>query len=428
MNLLDQFTVGRRRGAESAATVELLSGDLSAIPREHAVDALVVSAFPNSYTPDRGTLFQALFHRGLDMRAVAGNKEEDQRENLGCWISRPLPAELSQTFNFTRIVCFEPSHPSFLRRTGVENITVEQTVGYVFRCLNNFIIPDPTDTHGARHFHIKRVAMPLLATGNQGVPIELMLPELLKAAVFWLEEGLPIERLQIVAFSPNDIRVAAPIFSSFSRNISSAPAMPETASWPAELAQTITAQMIAKCVDHLRTELLILAEEQERPMVEKLFARLAIAQMQLGSQAPAAVARSTKPEYDIFISYSHKQEQEVFEFVSELRQQYPALEVFYDRNAIQAGAGWLKLISDAVQQARVFIAILSPDYSASPVCWDEFQCAKLKEYNTKASIIRTIRLYSENQLPPIMALHSYIDCVEGDLLKFRQSISNLSIA
>src|ERR1039457_6211919 len=42
-----------------------------------------------------------------------------------------------------------------------------------------------------------------------------------------------------------------------------------------------------------------------------------------------------------------------------------------------------------ISEAWMFVAVLSPDYSASPVCWDEFQCAKLKEYNTRTSVRRT---------------------------------------
>src|SRR4029434_11104257 len=71
MRVLDQFTVARRYGTGAPATIELLEGDLSAVPPEHAVDALVVSAFPNSYTPNPGTLFKSLFEHGLDMQEVA---------------------------------------------------------------------------------------------------------------------------------------------------------------------------------------------------------------------------------------------------------------------------------------------------------------------------------------------------------------------
>lgn len=63
------------------------------------------------------------------------------------------------------------------------------------------------------------------------------------------------------------------------------------------------------------------------------------------------------------------------------------------------------------------IVLITPDYCNSPVCWDEFQCAKLIEYNTRQQVIQTIYLFSEQALPPIMGIYSYIDCREGDLEK-----------
>lgn len=426
MDFIDRLRVQRRRGTDSPATIELLRGDLSAIPPEHAVDALVVSAFPNSYTPNPGTLFDHLLRRGLDMREVAQQKQEDQRERLGCWISRPLPAELARRFNFGRIVCFEPRYPAFVMSTGFDNSSIEDTVRYVFRCLNNFVIPEANGTHEVRWFNITRVAMPLLATGNQRVPLEALFPKLLDAAVFWLEEGLPIECLKIVAFKPAEAHVATRIFSAktSSRPLAGmAPAAPpaKNVSWELDLAGIIAAQVIETCTDRLRNELLTLAKDDERPILHALFDRLASARAPFSNGEPIAPdgADVAMPEYEIFVSYAHRQDQEVLAFVREMERHYPHLRIFYDRSSIPAGAQWLKMISEAVHKARIFVAVLSPDYSASPICWDEFQCAKLKEYNTRMPVIRTVRLYSERELPPIMGIYSYVDCIEGDLKKLR---------
>jgi hypothetical protein len=435
MEVIDRLTVQRRRGrTESAATLELLIGDLSAIPQEHAVDALVVSAFPNSYTPDPGTLFDALFRRGLDMQVVAEHKQEDQRERLGCWISRPLPAELARRFNFSRIVCFEPRYPAFVTNTGFDSRNIEDTVGYVFRCLNNFVIPEAAEAHGERGFDITRIAMPLLATGNQHVPVEVLLPKLLDAAVFWLEEGLPIERLKIVAFKPVEAQVAARIFSAkssgqpSSRDVSPATRPGKTTGWEAHLAGIIAAQVIETCTAGLRDQLLMLASDDERPMVQSLFGRLAKGQAPLADSksTPPARTDATTTDYDVFVSYAHKQDQEVLAFVRELERHLPRARIFYDRDSIPIGGQWLKMISEAVHKAKLFVAVLSPDYSASPVCWDEFQCAKLKEYNTRTSVIRTVRLYAERELPPMMGIHSYVDCAEGDLEKLRGAATQLA--
>jgi hypothetical protein len=434
VEIIDRLVVPRRHGTEAAATIELLHGDLSAIPSEHAVDALVVSAFPNSYTPYPGTLFEDLFERGLDMREVAASKQEDQRDRLGCWISQPLPDGLSRRFNFRRIVCFEPRYPAFVTNTGFDGRNIEEVVGFVFRCLNNFAIPDLAEVHDARQFSLSRVAMPLLATGNQRVPVAALFPRLLEAAIFWLESGLPIEQLKIVTFSPAETAIAAPLFSAMARARRDGVATPSTAlaadaddGWKADLARTVAEQVIDTCTRQLRQDLLGVASPDEQPIIDALFDRLRTRRLPLESaaEAPRVEPHDAPPEYDVFVSYAHKQEQEVQAFVQELQGRHPAVRIFYDRRAIPAGGLWIKRISDAVRKAHTFIAVLSPDYTSSPVCWDEFQCAKLKEYNTRTSVIRTVRLYSEPDLPPIMGIYSYVDCVEGDLAKLRASATRV---
>jgi hypothetical protein len=292
------------------------------------------------------------------------------------------------------------------------------------------VIPEAAEGDDARRFNITRVAMPLLATGNQRVPVEALLPRLLDAAVFWLEEGLPIECLKIVAFAPADAQLAARIFSA---RTSSGPSTLKSASADrprqnagseTDFASIIGAQVLEICTDHLREQLLALASDDERPIVQTLFDRLT------SVRAPLAHGKLPRTDVaisncDVFVSYAHKQDQEVLAFVRELERNYPNLSVFYDHSSIPAGAQWLKMISEALRKARVFVAVLSPDYSASPVCWDEFQCAKLREYNMRGSIIRTVRLYSERDLPPIMGIYSYVDCAEGDVEKLRECAGTL---
>src|ERR1041385_2028107 len=86
----------------------------------------------------------------------------------------------------------------------------------MFLCLNNFVLGD-TDTQrdlGRREFEFNKVAMPVLATGNQKVPVDLMLPELLNAGIFWLARGLPVQELKIVVYRQSDQPQAAQIFSA----------------------------------------------------------------------------------------------------------------------------------------------------------------------------------------------------------------------
>jgi hypothetical protein len=197
--------------------------------------------------------------------------------------------------------------------------------------------------------------------------------------------------------------------------------------WEAELAGTIAGQVIETCSHQLRNQLLAVARDDERVTVEALFQRLDRSRAQPVATAARgqAAANAAGAGYDIFISYAHKQDREVRAFVQELQRLQPRLRIFHDRSAIPAGGQWIKLVSDAVHEASMFIAVLSPDYTASPVCWDEFQCAKLKEYNTRTSVIKTVRLYSELALPPIIGIYSYVDCIEGDLVKLRACASTV---
>src|SRR5262249_27354150 len=67
-------------------TIELLEGDLTAIPPEHAVDIVVVSAFPNDYSPVAGTVIGAFARRGISVERLAAAKEVDLRgtARAGC--------------------------------------------------------------------------------------------------------------------------------------------------------------------------------------------------------------------------------------------------------------------------------------------------------------------------------------------------------
>jgi len=58
-------------------------------------------------------------------------------------------------------------------------------------------------------------------------------------------------------------------------------------------------------------------------------------------------------------------------------------------------------------------------------CWDEFQCAKAKEYRTKQPVIKTINFITDSDMPLIMSVYSYIDCTEGDVNKLKDAVSML---
>src|SRR5678816_2764564 len=102
MDLIDSIFVPH---SGQTRKVELLVGDLAELPAEHAVDVLVVSAFPDDYTPTYSSLIGALHGVGVSVDALSHQKEFDLRKYSSCWLSRVIDRPEVQ---FRRILCFEP--------------------------------------------------------------------------------------------------------------------------------------------------------------------------------------------------------------------------------------------------------------------------------------------------------------------------------
>lgn len=158
-------------------TIAVYRGDLTAIPPDHAVDILVVSAFPNDYIPTRTSLIGALHRAGLSVAQLAADKEYDLRATSSFWLSRPISADRGR-LNIGRIACFESGFIG--PPTAV--------VGDLFRGLFPFVSGE-NDVD---------VAMPLLAAGNQRYPATVMFDAIINAASHWLARGLGIRELKIV--------------------------------------------------------------------------------------------------------------------------------------------------------------------------------------------------------------------------------------
>lgn len=176
MQILDSIQLDYRG---QPRTIDLIHGDLTALPASDPADVLVISAFPGSYGPYPHTMMEALLKKGISVAQLAENKGEDLRDSLSCWVSR----ELDQPgLGFKRILCFE----------AYQHGEPPEVVGDIFRSL--------AAVWGAADRPL-RLAMPLVSTGNVGYPVAEILDPLLEAAIKQMQHGTPIERLQIVEIS-----------------------------------------------------------------------------------------------------------------------------------------------------------------------------------------------------------------------------------
>lgn len=174
--------------------IELWQGDLTKLSQADGVDALVVSAFPDNYVPTRTSLIGALDRKGVSVEALSHNKDIDLRSTMSCWLSQGL-AGAHPDLGFHRVVVFEP----------LQRGEPPELVGDIFRSLMPITTVRPK---------ITSLALPIVAAGNMGYPIASMLEPLIAAATHWLDAGLPLQRVLIVAYRDEQAAEALDVFAN----------------------------------------------------------------------------------------------------------------------------------------------------------------------------------------------------------------------
>ena len=264
MKLLEQITIQKDNHKKY---IQLFHGDLTEIPKEHSVDILIVSAFPNNYYPNPRSLIGALDRKGISVCELAKDKLIDLRNNFSCWLSKEIPNQ-----NFNKILCFEP----LVRGRPAE------VVGDIFQSLMPFICSNPP---------IKNIAMPLVASGIQNASIDSMFEPLIVAAANWLSIGLPIETIKIVEC--NELKA-----------------------------------------NELLNRFRLLKLKYEDFEIEK----------------------HTEYKYDLFISYSHNNKDDILFVEQELRRLKPDVKLFIDLRDLNLGSAWQQDIYEAIDNSKKVIA------------------------------------------------------------------------
>ena len=199
--------------------------------------------------------------------------------------------------------------------------------------------------------HIQSIALPVLAAGEQKANPLLMLAALVEAAANWLKNGLPVQQVKIVEIDP--VRAA------------------------------------------------------------DLQALFAILRRAYESAGVAALPPERTYSYDLFISYSRRNEAEAQFLYTELLRLRPTLRIFWDRRELTTGAAWQQELYDALDNCRKVLPLLSPYYLDSKVCKEEYNIAMLRHRDTPAGVLIPLYLYSA-ALPSYMKLIQFLDCREGD--------------
>jgi hypothetical protein len=354
----------------SSKTIDLLLGDLAAIPPEHAVDLLALSAFRGDYTPTPSSLIGGLAAKGLSVARLAEVPEQDLRDSYSCWLSRPI-GPLQAQLNFSRILCYEPREPE----------SAAEHIGDIFRGLIPFVLGEPK---------VRSVAMPILAGGDMNQPVEEMLSALIGAGFNWLTRGVPVDTIKIVIRSDPRMDALTEHFDTLSRRFAS-PLLESAVSGVRKLRR-----------------LVLPGGEATAPMELPV------------EPPPSAVAA---PAYDVFISYSRKDAEAANHLHKCLTDGPHKLKVFIDKHDIAVGAMWQQKIFDALDTCRATAVLYSPDFLVSKVCLEEFNIGWLRQREEQGTMFPL--LVRDAALPAHMRLLNYVDCRVTDTTKISDAAATL---
>ena len=162
-------------------SLEVWLGDVTAPIGLHNPDLLVISAFPEDYTPTDGSVIGRLSHLGINVYAEARSKKYDWRESWNCWVSRPL-----QGNHIGRLICFEHGWDK----------RPEHVIGNIFRTVREMVIIEHSEESTRQGMETLR--LPLVSTGDQLYPKREVLRAIITQSFLHLAAGLPVQRIQLV--------------------------------------------------------------------------------------------------------------------------------------------------------------------------------------------------------------------------------------
>ena len=135
------------------------------------------------------------------------------------------------------------------------------------------------------------------------------------------------------------------------------------------------------------------------------------------------IRRSHKPTYDLFVSYSHKDSEEVKKFM-DIFEHKISIKVFQDIEALKPGDAWHEKLYRSLDDARKVLVLFSKDYLASEHCLEEFNMANLLNSRKEVPVLFPVFL-KDADLKSMSEIH-YFDCREGDPIKIGAACEKLA--
>lgn len=142
----------------------------------------------------------------------------------------------------------------------------------------------------------------------------------------------------------------------------------------------------------------------------------------LRQSTPSAAVQVSPAPPEIFISYPRSRMAWVEEHVYDpLRSWRGAERVFFDRNTLNAGEGWLARLADGVDRCRVFLPVYCSDYFRRPFCQWELQLAVIRDPVGQKRIILPL-IVEPVELPAYCRLIQGLDLIQRSVMPLLRGV------
>lgn len=167
--------------------IRIINDDMTLANDEY--DIVFCSAFKGDYIPVPNTLIHALLkNKGISVEQLSMDKEIDL-SMFGGWLSKEIPNS-----NFKRIGCVEIfSFKDFIENKYFDKVLkIDKILTQTFSTLS-YIIKQAS----FNNITLKKIALPILGTGNQEIELEYLIPPLFSECLSILKE---IDSLEEITF------------------------------------------------------------------------------------------------------------------------------------------------------------------------------------------------------------------------------------
>ena len=126
-------------------------------------------------------------------------------------------------------------------------------------------------------------------------------------------------------------------------------------------------------------------------------------------------------EYDVFVSYSHKDAPFVRRLVNALEAR--GIKAWYDSEVLRVGENFMRQIGDALEQSRYFLLVISPDYLAGQ--WTSFELGvALGAASTRGTRVLPV-LARHTLMPPPLTKYQFLDATETPIEKIAAEVAEI---